>query len=79
MINTKLLGEIISKRTELVAEVHVCTVMADFIIANAERCKRERDHCGLAAWNNALRDVNAKLEKVDKEYDEIIERLAAIG
>ena len=78
MINTELWANMTSKRVELAADYQVYRAMGDFILANAERCKQEKDYCGMKAWLDAMKDVNAKLEKVAKEYGEVVDQLAAM-
>ena len=45
MIDTKKLEELISRSTEVAAEIKVCTTMGDFMTANMERCKADRNFC----------------------------------
>ena len=78
MINTELWANMTSKRVELAADYRAYRAMGDFILANAERCKQERDYYGIQAWLDAMKDINAKLEKIAKEYGEVVDQLTAM-
>ena len=44
MIDTKKIEELISRKTELVAETGVYIAIGDFISSNMDRCKNERKY-----------------------------------
>ena len=75
MIDTKMMEELQSKRTELDAEARVYSVIGEFILANVERCKRERNFSECQAWIDAMDDVNKKLEIIHSEYCNLIEQV----
>lgn len=78
MIDTKLYEELMSKRTELRAEVKVCNAMWDFMHANAIRCMNERNFAEADVWTNAMKSVTARLEVISKEYDILIEQIKSM-
>ena len=71
MIDTKKLEELISRSTEVAAEIKVCTTMGDFMTANMERCKADRNFCEWQAWIDALREIVAKMNTLAEEYHEL--------
>ena len=75
MIDTKLYEELVSKRAELKAEVEVCRTMFDFANSNANRCKIERNFNECQAWCDVMKDINAKMERVHSEYEDLIKRV----
>ena len=79
MIDAKKFEELISRKTELLAETDVYIAIGDFISSNIIRCKNERNYSELVAWINALNDVTAKLKNLDGELAEILEQLKQMG
>ena len=75
MIDAKKVGELISRKTELIAETEVYIAIGDFISSNMDRCKNERNYSELVAWINALNDVTAKLKNLDGELEDILKQL----
>ena len=78
MIDTKKVEELISRKTELLAETDVYIAIGDFISSNINRCKNERNYFELVAWINALNDVTAKLKNLDGELEGILKQLKEI-
>ena len=79
MIDAKKIEELISRKTELVAETGVYIAIGDFISSNMDRCKNERNYYEWQAWINALNDVTAKLKNLDSELGDILKQLKEIG
>ena len=79
MIDAKKFEELISRKTELLAETDVYIAIGDFISSNINRCKNERNYFELVAWINALNDVTAKLKNLDGELADILTQLKEIG
>lgn len=79
MIDAKKIEELISRKTELLAETDVYIAIGDFISSNINRCKNERNYFELVAWINALNDVTAKLKNLDGELADILTQLKEIG
>ena len=79
MIDAKKIEELISRKTELLAETDVYIAIGDFISSNINRCKNERNYFELVAWINALNDVRAKLKSLDGELADILTQLKEIG
>ena len=79
MIDAKKVEELISKKTELLAETDVYIATGDFISSNINRCKNERNYFELVAWINALNDVTSKLKNLDGELEGILKQLKEIG
>ena len=79
MIDAKKVEELISRKTELLAETDVYIAIGDFISSNINRCKNERNYFELVAWINALNDVTAKLKNLDDELANILKQLKEIG
>ena len=75
----KKIEELISRKTELLAETDVYIAIGDFISSNINRCKNERNYFELVAWINALNDVTAKLKNLDGELADILTQLKEIG
>ena len=75
MIDAKKIEELISRKTELLAETDVYISIGDFISSNINRCKNERNYFELVAWINALNDVTAKLKNLDGELEDILKQL----
>lgn len=78
MINVKLYEELQGKRTELDAGVRVCQTIWEFIIANADRCKSERNFSECQAWIDALDKVNTQLKILDDEYSQLVEQIKEV-
>ena len=79
MIDTKKLEELISRKTELLAETGVYIAIGDFISSNMDRCKNERNYPEWQAWINALNEVTAKLKNLDSELGDILKQLKEMG
>ena len=79
MIDAKKIEELISRKTELVAETGVYIAIGDFISSNMDRCKNERKYSEWQAWINALNDVTAKLKNLDSELGDILKQLKEMG
>ena len=79
MIDAKKIEELISRKTELLAETGVYIVIGDFISSNMDRCKNERNYFEWQAWINALNDVTAKLKVLDENLKDILTQLKEIG
>lgn len=79
MIDAKKVEELISRKTELLAETDVYISIGDFISSNINRCKNERNYFELLAWIDALNDVTAKLKNLDSELADILKQLKEMG
>ena len=79
MVDTKKVEELISRKTELLAETNVYIAIGDFISSNMDRCKNERNYFEWQAWINALNDVTAKLKNLDGELADILKQLKEVG
>ena len=79
MIDAKKIEELISRKTELLAETEVYIAIGDFISSNTNRCKNEWNYSELVAWINALNDVMAKLKNIDSELGDILKQLKEMG
>ena len=79
MIDAKKVEELISRKTELLAETEVYIAIGDFISSNMDRCKNERNYSEWQAWINALNDVTAKLKNLDSELADILKQLKEMG
>ena len=79
MIDAKKIEELISRKTELLAETDVYIAIGDFISSNINRCKNERNYFELVAWINALNDVTANLKNLDGELADILKQLKEVG
>ena len=79
MIDAKKVEELISRKTELLAETEVYIAIGDFISSNMERCKNERNYSEWQAWIDALNDVTAKLKNFDSELGDILKQLEEMG
>ena len=79
MIDAKKVEELISRKTELLAETEVYITIGDFISSNMDRCKNERNYSEWQAWIDALNDVTAKLKNFDSELRAILKQLEEIG
>ena len=75
MIDTKKNEELISRKTELLAETEAYIAIGDFISSNMDRCKNERNYSEWQAWIDALNDVTAKLKNLDSELGDILKQL----
>ena len=79
MIDAKKIEELISRKTELLAETDVYIAIGDFISFNMDRCKNERNYSEWQAWIDALNDVTAKLKTLDGEFTDILKQLKELG
>lgn len=79
MIDAKKVEELISRKTELLAETEVYIAIGDFISSNMDRCKNERNYSEWQAWIDALNEVTAKLKNLDSELADILKQLKEIG
>ena len=79
MIDAKKVEELISRKTELLAETDVYIAIGDFISSNMDRCKNERNYSEWQAWIDALNDVTAKLKNFDSELRDILKQLEEMG
>ena len=79
MIDTKKVEELISRKTELLAETEVYITIGDFISSNMDRCKNERNYSEWQAWIDALNEVTAKLKNLDSELADILKQLKEMG
>ena len=79
MIDAKKIEELISRKTELVAETGVYIAIGDFISSNMDRCKNERKYSEWQAWIDALNDVTATLKVLDKNLKDIFTQLKEVG
>ena len=79
MIDAKKVEELISRKTELLAETDVYISIGDFISSNINRCKNERNYSEWQAWIDALNDVTAKLKNFDSELGDILKQLEEMG
>ena len=75
MIDAKNVGELISRKTELIAETEVYIAICDFISSNMDRCKNERNYFEWQAWIDALNDVTAKLKNLDEKHKDVLKQL----
>ena len=79
MIDAKNIEELVSRKTELLAETNVYIAIGDFISSNMDRCKNERNYSEWQAWIDALNDVTAKLKVLDENLKDILTQLKEIG
>ena len=79
MIDAKKVEELISRKTELLAETEAYIAIGDFISSNMDRCKNERNYSEWQAWIDALNDVTAKLKDLDSELGDILKQLKEMG
>ena len=79
MIDAKKVEELISRKTELLAETEVYIAIGDFISFNMDRCKNERNYSEWQAWIDALNDVTAKLKNLDEKLEDVLKQLKDIG
>ena len=79
MIDTKKVEELISRKTELLAETEVYIAIGDFIRSNMDRCKNERNYSEWQTWIDALNDVTAKLKDLNSELGDILKQLKEMG
>ena len=75
MIDAKKVEELISRKTELLAETVVYIAIGDFISSNMDRCKNERNYFEWQAWIDALNDVTAKLKNLDEKHKDVLKQL----
>ena len=79
MIDAEKIEELISRKTELLAETEVYIAIGDFISSNMDRCKNERKYSEWQAWIDALNDVTAKLKILDENLKDILTQLKEIS
>ena len=79
MIDAKKVEELISRKTELLAETEVYIAIGDFISSNMDRCRNERKYSEWQAWIDALNDVTAKLKNLDEKIEDVLKQLKDIG
>ena len=79
MVDAKKIEELISRKTELVAETGVYIAIGDFISSNMDRCKNERNYFEWQAWIDALNEDTAKLKSLDDELEDILKQLKEMG
>ena len=79
MIDAKNVEELVSRKTELLAETNVYIAIGDFISSNMDRCKNERNYSEWQAWIDALNDVTAKLKVLDVDLADILKQLKEMG
>ena len=79
MIDAKNVEELVSRKTELLAETNVYIAIGDFISSNMDRCKNERNYSEWQAWIDALNDVTAKLKVLDADLADILKQLKEMG
>ena len=79
MIDAKKVEELISRKTELLAETEVYIAIGDFISSNMDRCKNERNYSEWQVWIDALNEVTAKLKNLDKKLEDVLKQLKDIG
>ena len=79
MIDAKKVEELISRKTELLAETKIYIAIGDFISSNMDRCENEQNYYEWQAWIDALNDVTAKLKNLDGEFADILKQLKEIG
>ena len=75
MIDAKKVGELISRKTELIAETEVYIAIGDFISSNMDRFKIERNYFEWQAGIDALNDVTAKLKNLDEKHKDVLKQL----
>ena len=78
MIDAKKVEELISRKTELLAETKIYIAIGDFISSNMDRCKNERNYSEWQAWIDALNDATAKLKVLDENLKDILTQLKEI-
>ena len=71
MIDTKKVEELISRKTELLAETKVYIAIGDFISSNMDRCENEQNYYEWQAWIDALNEVTAKLKVINEELESV--------
>ena len=79
MIDAKNVEELVSRKTELLAETNVYIAIGDFISSNMDRCRNERKYFEWQAWIDALNDVTAKLKNLDEKHKDVLKQLKGIG
>ena len=79
MIDAKKVEELISRKTELLAETKIYIAIGDFISSNMDRCENERKYYEWQAWIDALNDVTAKLKNLDEKLEDVLKQLKDIG
>lgn len=79
MIDVKKVEELVSRKTELLAETEVYITIGDFISSNMNRCKNEQNYSEWQAWIDALNEVTAKLKNLDSELADILKQLKEMG
>lgn len=79
MIDAKKFEELTCRMTEIKAEANVCMTIGDFISANMERCRADRNLYELQAWIDALREITDKLNALDNELVFVTDQLKKMG
>ena len=79
MIDAKKVEELISRKTELLAETKIYIAIGDFISSNMDRCENERNYYEWQAWIDALNNVTAKLKNLDEKLEDVLKQLKDIG
>lgn len=72
VVNTERYEEYCEKRRDLDARIKVNREVGHFAIANAERCKNERNFVEANAWLEVVEGATAKLKEFSAAYDELI-------
>ena len=75
MIDAKKIEELISRKTELVAETGVYIAIGDFISSNMDRCKSERKYSEWQAWIDAETAILNRIERIKLDLEEIREQI----
>lgn len=75
MIDAKKYEELCGKRAGLRADAMVYKAMSEFVMANMERCKAERNYLELQAWMDALKDITCKSKKIIEDYTKVVEEI----
>ena len=79
MIDAKKVEELISKKTELIAETEVYITIGDFISSNMDRCKNEQNYSEWWAWRDALDEVTSRLSTINSNLAEVREQITEMG
>ena len=71
----KKIEELISRKTELVAETGIYIAIGDCISSNMDRCKNERNYFEWQARIDPLTDVTAKLKNLHQKHKAVLKQL----